>query len=96
MLDSKSALIEEKLLSVGTVNQSLVSTRDIFQNALERKASYVALVHNHPSGSACPSENDRLIAKKIMQAGLIMDVELVDSIIIGDGEFVSMVREGLI
>ena len=81
-LDSRNALIKKETLSIGLLNKSLIHPREIFSSALEQKSANIILVHNHPSGNATPSEQDKKIAKKISQAGQIMGVALLDFVIV--------------
>ncbi len=95
LLDNKMGVISELVLSVGTVNASLVSTREIFLEACRYRAVYIVLVHNHPSGDATPSRNDIEITAKVQEAGELLDIHLLDHIIIGDCQFTSF-RENMI
>lgn len=95
-LDNKLHLIEKYVLSVGTVNASLLSPREVFLRALKCQASYVMLLHNHPSGDAMPSRQDILITEKIKEAGELVEISLVDHIIIGSGCYTSFKEKGLL
>lgn len=95
-LDNKMQLIEKYVLSVGTVNASLLSSREVFVQALKNRASNVMLLHNHPSGDPVPSKQDILITNKIKEAGLLLDIPLMDHIIIGSGCYVSLKEYGLL
>lgn len=95
-LDNKLQLIEEYVLSVGTVNASLLSPREVFVQALKCKASYVMLLHNHPSGDPVPSRQDISITKKIKEAGVLVDIPILDHIIIGNGCYISLKEKGLL
>lgn len=95
-LDNKLHLIEKYILSIGTVNASLLSPREVFVQALKSQASHVMLLHNHPSGDALPSRQDILITKKIKEAGELVEIPLVDHIIIGDGCYTSLKEKGLL
>ncbi|MBO6133071.1 MAG: DNA repair protein RadC [Lachnospiraceae bacterium] len=95
MLDAKSSLIEDYALSIGTVNASLVSPREVYLQAVRKGAVFIIMVHNHPSGSPNPSQQDIEITEKLKKAGKLMDIELIDSIIIGDGVYVSLKEIGL-
>lgn len=90
LLDTKNHLLGEKEIFKGTVNASLVSPREIFLYALENRAVHIILVHNHPSGDPAPSKDDILITNKILKAGELLDIHLLDHIIIGDRCFVSL------
>jgi len=94
-LNGASAFLGDFLLSSGTVNQSLVSTREIFIKALSSGAVYIIMIHNHPSGNPTPSREDVSITKKIKEAGSIMDIQLIDHIIIGDNCYISLKESGL-
>lgn len=96
LLDNKLQLIEEYMISLGTVNSSLLSARDVFMKALRCRASNLMLLHNHPSGDPKPSRQDILLTHKIKEAGELMDVPLVDHIILGDGRYTSLKEENLL
>ena len=95
-LDNQLRLIKECELSKGTINMSLMSPREIFIEALKSNAVHILLIHNHPSGDPEPSRADIQISKKIMDAGKIMDIQLLDHIIIGDHAYVSLKEQKLI
>lgn len=96
LLDNKNSMIGKVLLSKGTVNASIVSTREIFLHALQHQASYIILLHNHPSGSVKPSQADILLTQKVVSASNIMNIPLIDHIIIGDLKFTSLAEQGYI
>lgn len=83
-LDSSMSLIKDQVISIGTVNASLISAREIFVEALQAKAVHVMLFHNHPSGNITPSIEDVHLTKTIWEASKLMDIPLIDHIIIGD------------
>lgn len=89
-LDNQLRLIKECELSKGTINTSLISPREVFIEALNAKAVYVLLIHNHPSGNPHPSKADIQITLKVLEAGNIIDIKLLDHIIIGDHSYVSL------
>lgn len=95
MFNSKCKLLWEKVVSTGTVNQSSVSPREIFLEALEHHAVYIVLLHNHPSGDPSPSEADMLFTERVRESGKMLGVELLDHIILGDRQYVSFVEEGI-
>lgn len=96
LLDNRLQLIEEYMISLGTVNASLLSTRDVFVKALTCRASSFMLLDNHPSGDPAPSRNDIQITQKMKEAGELMDMPLIDHIILGNGTFISLKKEELI
>lgn len=95
LLDTKGAVIGDVLVSEGSLNSSIVHPREVFREAIMRSANRLVLVHNHPSGDPTPSEQDVQITKRLVDAGRIMGIELLDHIIIGDGEYVSLKQQGL-
>ena len=89
LLDSGLHLIEERILSKGTVNASLLSPREVFINAFQGKAANIMLLHNHPGGNPTPSENDLRITERVREVGQMVDIPLFDHIIIGDNSYFS-------
>lgn len=96
MLDSKNRLLGETKLFRGTVNSSLISPREIFLAALSYHAVNLVLVHNHPSGDPTPSEEDLLITERILEAGALVGISLIDHIVIGDRCFFSIRAQGIL
>ncbi len=95
LLNTKSRLIGEKDVSVGTADRALVSPRELFIEALHRNAVSIILLHNHPSGDPAPSREDLRITRRIYEAGALIGIQLLDHIIIGDNSFVSLREQGL-
>ncbi len=95
MLNSKGRLICDKILSRGTVRASMISPREVFIEALRNQAVSILLLHNHPSGIPDPSDEDFLLTERIRQAGMILGIELLDHIIIGDCQAVSLREQGI-
>ena len=87
ILDNKHRVIEEKMITLGTLNQSLVHPREIFAPAIELRAAAIILVHNHPSLDSKPSTQDIEITKRLCEVGKLMGIEVIDHVIIGDGYF---------
>ena len=96
LLNTKSRLIGESDISKGTINASIVSTRELFVEALQKNAVYMIMLHNHPSGDPTPSREDILVTQRIHDAGEMIGIELLDHIIIGDNCYVSLREEGVI
>jgi len=87
-LNARNVLLKKEIISIGILDKSLVHPREIFGLAVELRAAGVVLVHNHPSGNPAPSENDKEIVNRIIEAGKIMGINVVDFIIIAEqGEF---------
>lgn len=95
MFDSALHLVEEAILSKGTVHASLLSPREVFIHAFQARAASIMLLHNHPGGNPAPSENDLAVTKRIMQTGVLTDIPLLDHIIIGDNMYFSFKESNL-
>ena len=95
-LDSKSRIIREREIYVGTLNNTTVSTRDVLRFALEDHAASVIIFHNHPSGDPSPSADDLLFTKKMVEAAKLMGVELVDHLILGTNRYISLKKRGIV
>ena len=95
-LDAKGKVRNCRRLSSGTAAMTPVCIREVVENALHNDASRVLLGHNHPSGVALPSEEDRLVTVQIAQALKAMDITLMDHIVVADGDFVSMAASGML
>lgn len=96
LLDSKSRMISDDVISVGILNATLISTREIFVKALKEEAAYVMILHNHPSGDPTPSRQDQIITNKIKEVSVLVDIPLLDHIIIGDNRYISFKQKGLL
>ncbi len=94
LLDTKNALLGEIMLSKGTVNQSLITPRELFIKALSFRAVNMILIHNHPSGDASPSNDDLAVTERIRKAGDLLGISLLDHIIIGDRRYTSLREKG--
>jgi DNA repair protein RadC len=94
LLDSKNAVISVETVSVGTVNASIVHPREALKPALEKSATSMILVHNHPTGNVSPSREDILITRRFEKCGRILGIEIVDHLIIGDDDYKSMKESG--
>jgi DNA repair protein RadC len=95
LLNAGNEMMGKELISIGNITGSIVDPRDVFKPAVKRGAASIVLVHNHPSGNPGPSEADISVTERIVEAGRILDIEVLDHLIIGDGEFISMKREKL-
>ena len=95
LLDTRGQLIRLAEISVGSLDSSIVHPREVFKEAVSASAASVIFVHNHPSGDPEASEDDVGLTKRLVEAGEIMGIEVLDHIIIGDREYISLKREGL-
>jgi len=89
-LNNKNKVLAVSTVFIGTLDASLVHPREVFKEALRRTAKSIILVHNHPSGNPEPSREDVDITKRIVQTGKVLGIEMLDHIIIGNGEYISM------
>ena len=96
LLNRANKVIDTKLVGRGGVSSTVVDSKVIFSFALESLASGIILAHNHPSGNLKPSNSDIRLTKKIVDAGKIMEVPVLDHIIVGDNDYFSFADEGLI
>lgn len=95
LLDSKNRVQAIEKLYKGSLNTSLIRVGEIFTEAIRRKVAAVILVHNHPSGDPTPSPEDVKITGLIVQAGDLLDIEVLDHVVIGDQRWVSLKERGL-
>lgn len=95
-LDVKHRLLGVTTVSIGTADHTFMSPREIFRDALLTGASAVFVAHNHPSGDASPSSDDRQVTRRLAQAGATLGVELLDHLVIGDPEWESLARLGVL
>ena len=89
-LSSKGRLLGKKMVSRGSVNAAFLDPREIYKEALSRRAASIILLHNHPSGDPSPSAEDIEITNRIAQAGELIGIPLLDHLVIGDRSYVSM------
>jgi DNA repair protein RadC len=94
MLDSKARVIRTKLVSVGSIDSTVVEPREIFREAAAGAAASIILFHNHPSGDPTPSANDLVLTARLIHAGEIMGIDVVDHIILADQCYYSLLESG--
>ena len=94
VLNSRNWSVAE--VSIGSLNASIVHPREVFAEAIKNKAASVIFVHNHPSGDPEPSEGDLVVTKRLVEAGKILEIEVVDHIIITKDKFLSMKQKGIL
>lgn len=90
-LDSRNQEIKREIISIGTLNESLIHPREVFESAIKNNASSIIIAHNHPSGDLDPSQADIEITKKLIHAGKILDIKITDHIIISGSSFQSFI-----
>lgn len=94
-LNARNRLIKKEIISIGSLNANIVHPREVFEPAVGVAAASLILVHNHPSGQSDPSDDDVALTKRLVLAGEIMGMEILDHIIVGEKDFVSMKEKGL-
>jgi len=95
LLDTRNRLLDIDKVYRGSVNTSQVRVGELFKSAVRRNAVAVLVVHNHPSGDPTPSPDDVALTRNIVQAGKLLDVEVLDHLVIGRGRYVSLKERGL-
>jgi DNA repair protein RadC len=95
-LDKNKKLISYDIVSTGTIDRTAVYPREIAELALKRKAAFVIIAHNHPTGSLIPSQEDITVTERIAKALETLDILLLDHIIVSDTSFLSMKAQKLI
>ena len=95
-LDSRNNLVKLNNVSTGTLDASLVHPREVFKEAIQASAAQVIIAHNHPSGDTEPSEGDLVITNRLVEAGKILEIEVVDHIIVTSNSFLSFKERKLL
>lgn len=93
-LNVKNQILHKQTIFIGSLNASIVHPREIFREAVKRSAASIICAHNHPSGNPSPSTEDIDVTKRLYEAGLLMGIELLDHVIIGDHQFISLKEKG--
>ena len=95
-LNSRNVLIEREILSVGTLDSSLVHPREVFEPALRHGAAGLIVAHNHPSGDCEPSEDDVVVTKRLREVSILMGIDFIDHIIVTKMNLLSFKQKGVI
>jgi DNA repair protein RadC len=86
-LNARNELIMKQTIAIGTLNQNIIQPRDVFADALKNPCAAVVLIHNHPSGDPEPSDQDIIFTKKLIEAGKLLGIEILDHIVVArDGD----------
>lgn len=96
LLDGKNRILDEVMVSQGSLSASVVHPREVFLPAITASAGAIIAVHNHPSGDPAPSREDTLVAGQLKEAGKILGVPVLDFIIVGSEGWRSMAEEGIL
>ncbi|MBE7066890.1 MAG: JAB domain-containing protein [Ruminococcaceae bacterium] len=95
LFDKKWNFLRKCTVAIGTVDQCPVHPREVFSGAIKHSASAIIIVHNHPTGDVTPSAADMETTKRLIEAGRIIGIDVVDHMIVGDGVVLSMYMEGM-
>lgn len=93
-LNVKNEVLHKQTIFIGSLNSSIVHPRDIFREAVKRSAASIICAHNHPSGNPAPSPEDIDVTKRLIEAGSVMGIEVIDHVIIGNHKFISLKEKG--
>jgi DNA repair protein RadC len=96
LLSTKSHVLATPTISIGSLNASIVHPRELFREVINHSAASIILAHNHPSGDPTPSSEDIGLTRKLVDAGKILEIPVLDHIIIGDNKYVSLKEKGII
>ena len=94
MLDTKHRLIRVKVVAVGSLDSAVVFPREVFREATTASAAAIVLFHNHPSGDPRPSKDDLLLTQRMLRAGDIMGIDVIDHLILADQRYYSLAEAG--
>ena len=90
LLNTRRGVKGHQLVSIGTQDTILVHPREVFRLAIVTAANAIVLMHNHPSGESTPSEADIKVTRDLIRAGRLLNVELLDHVVVGNGNFSSL------
>lgn len=96
ILDTKNQILSIETISIGTLNASIVHPRDVYKVAIKKNANSIILIHNHPSGDPNPSNEDISITNRLIDAGNLIGIKVLDHIIIGDNKYISFKEKNLV
>ena len=94
MLDTKHRIIRTRIVSVGSLDSAVVHPREVFREATAASAAAIVLFHNHPSGDPTPSAEDLVLTTRMVHAGSIMGIDVIDHLILADQRYFSLVESG--
>lgn len=90
LLNTKNHVLKIETVYIGSINSSAVRVGEVFKTALKQNAAAVIIVHNHPSGDPTPSPEDVAVTRQLVEAGKLLDVDVLDHLVIGQGRWVSL------
>jgi DNA repair protein RadC len=95
LLDTKNGVLRVRTVSVGDLSSSIVHPREVFVEAIRHGAASLIVAHNHPSGDPAPSPEDIAVTRRLVDAGELLGISLLDHVVIGDSRFVSLKEQGI-
>lgn len=95
LLDTKNRVLASPTIYIGNVNASIIRVSEVFRDAIKENATAIIVAHNHPSGDPTPSPEDVQVTQAIVDAGMLLGVEVLDHLIIGHQQYVSLKERGL-
>jgi DNA repair protein RadC len=96
LLSTKNHVLKTPVISVGSLNASIVHPRELFREAINASAASIILAHNHPSGDPAPSPEDVSLTRKLVEAGKLLDIPVLDHVVLGDGKYISLKEQGIL
>ncbi|HOK62532.1 MAG TPA: DNA repair protein RadC [Soehngenia sp.] len=96
LLDTKNQVISIENISIGSLNSSIVHPREVFKEAIKKSSNSIILAHNHPSGDVTPSDEDITITHRLIKSGDIIGIKVIDHIIVGNENYLSMKEKNYI
>lgn len=96
LLDARHKIQREERVSLGTLTASLVHPREVFREAVRDAAAALVLVHNHPSGDPTPSSEDRVVTRRLAEAGAVLGIRIVDHVVVAERGYYSFQAEGIL
>ncbi|OQY48344.1 MAG: hypothetical protein B6242_02630 [Anaerolineaceae bacterium 4572_78] len=95
LLDTKNFVIASPTICIGNVNSSIIRPAEVFREAIRENRTSLIVVHNHPSGDPTPSEEDVHVTQRLIEAGQLLGIDVLDHIVIGQQGYVSLKEKGL-
>ena len=92
-LNARNVIIHEETVSIGSLHANIVHPREVFRPAIANSAAAVVLVHNHPSGDVTPSQEDLNLTQRLVEAGRLLGIEVIDHLIVAENRFLSFRSE---
>ncbi len=95
-LNTKNQVVYKQTVFIGSLNASIVHPREVYKEAFRYSAASIVCLHNHPSGDASPSREDIEVTKRLVECGRVLGIEVLDHVIIGDQQFISLKEKGYV